>query len=711
MRIQGKLNHQFYAMVSLLRQLWLRWLWTRPDNLWAFKVSLAIGLVMIPGALVGQIDIGCTFALGVVGAALAESNDHPRGRLRSLPVTVFSFLFVCLGVELLRPYPLAFAACFGLSAFVLVLLGGLGGRYKGISFGALLVSLYALLGAGLHPWYFQPVFLPLGALTYGLISLWLLQMRPYRLVKEQLALAYTRLGAYMELKSTLFPCDHEQHKRIRATLAERNIDVGRAVDSVKEVLYTCLDALRGGELKDLSPHYHRWLLLQQLHERAASSHQRYDVLSKYCHQPLLVKGMGQFLFELSKAVCNYGECILTGEKFRLSESLLWTREMLNEQLRHNQNDPQYSILLMLYTNLRHLSELLATADEEVGVRIPIDQLAYRPEPLPQRLRALLSTRHTLFRHAVRTALCLVVGYGIMSFFDIPRGAWIPLTALFVCQRSYVATRRRLSQRIVGTLSGVALGFVFARLLPTQGGQIVLLLFSIFTFFYWVRKRYAYAVGFITIFVISISNLQAGIAVHVMGYRLLCTIIGSFLAYLSVRYLWPDWQYRHLPQLMSDAMAKTRRYFHTIYMGEACGLVYYHNRRKAHQADNAIALAWQGMLVEPKDKRFMQRKTYALTYRNHALLSYVSAFGVHHYGKPLSPEALNACGYINRIMQQVEYNFNPNLATQPPGITSQRAKQWCRDLKERQLSEDDSMLILYNIARVAGELLSDSQSGW
>ncbi len=710
MRIIEYAKRKLKHTITQLQYLWLQYLWTRPDNLWAFKVATSIALMVIPSTLVGEPFVGCTLALGSVGAALAESNDHPRGRLRSLIVTIVSFLIVSLSVELLNDYPILFALGLALTTFSLVILGGLGSRYQGITFGALLVSIYAMLGVGIKEWYYQPILLPLGGLMYGSISLLFLSLRPYRLVKEQLAMAFFKLADYMELKASLFPCDREQHKRIRTTLAEKNVAIGSGIDATKAVIYACLGMLEGHDLSELTPLYNRWLLLQQLHERAASSHQRYDVLSKRCNNPLLIKGMGQLLYELSKAIRLYAKTILMGNKFKLPEGLQWTREMVGEQLKQSTHDPEYAALNMLYNNLSRLSYLLAAADEDVNTRIPVEQLQYRSASFKVRLRVLLSPKHTLFRHAVRLTLCLVIGYALMVAFAIPKGTWIPLTALFVCQRSYVATRQRLTQRIIGTVSGVVLGVIFAQLLPTQAGQIVLLLVSIFTFFYWVRKRYAYAVVFVTIFVIAAFNLQTGTGVEVMGYRLLCTFIGALLAYLSVRYLWPDWQYRHLPQLMAEAMTKNLRYFHTIYSNDARGPVYYHNRRTAHQADNAIAIARQGMAVEPRDKRFMLRKAFALTYRNHALLSYISALGAHHYNRPLTSEEIIICQRIEHIIDQVRCNFdNLQMPSHCALLNSKEAKEWCTELKAKQDFGNYNIVILYNIARVASELLAESEN--
>lgn len=709
MKLQHRLNRYLTEWHTTLRHLWITHLWTKPDNLWAFKVATAIALMVTPCCLIGQPFWACTLALGAVGAALAESDDHPLGRRKSLTITILSFVIVSLSVELLKDYPLLFGVGLALTTFTLILLGGISPRYQGVTFGALLVSVYAMLGAGIKPWYYQPILLPLGGLMYGSISLILLYMRPYRLLKEQLATAYVHLGRYLETKSRLFPCTTNEQNRIRTALAERNVEIGRSIDATKNVLFATLSALEGRSLDGVTPYYNKWMMLQQLHERVASSHQRYDVLSQRSSNKLLVEGLGRMMLELGHNIRAYGDTILTGKPFRCSDTLGWTESVVGELLDESRDDSEFAPLSLLYHNLVRIATLLQTPEEDLASRaIPIDSLDYRPAPLRERLRALCHTSHPRFRHAVRLTLCFIVGFIIYQSFQLEKGAWIILTSLFVCQMSYVATRQRLTQRIIGTFSGVVLGSALAQIMPTQAGQIVMMVTSIFCFFYWVRKRYSYGVVFITMFVIAAFNLLVGRGIDLMDQRILDTLIGAFLAFAAVRFIWPDWQYRHLPQLVGTAVGQTARYLHTIYANDVRGQAYYNCRRAAHQADNALTTAWKGMYVEPKNKRILQRKAYALTYLNHSLLSYVSALGAHYYNKPLTAEHVAICEQIERILEQAVCGFSPTGQCDIARITPEEAKAWTRELRHRIDEHNDrNLIILYNIAQMSTELLKES----
>ncbi len=710
MRISTQLYVRTYYFLHQLRRFWITNFWTVPNNLWALKVTIALALMVIPCCILGSPFVGCTLGLGAVGAALGESDDHPRGRRRSLLVTILSFLLVSLLAELLHPYHWVFGACMAVVVFLLILLGGLGSRYQGITFGSLLVFLYAMLGLGIKPWYYQPVLLPLGGLIYGSISLLLLYIRPYRHLKEQLAIGYTSLGNYLHTKSTMFPCTKNEYREIQPELAGKNVAVGEGIDKFKDVLYNCLGVLEGRPLDGLKPYYRQWIILQQLHERATSTHQRYDVLSRRCRNPRLLEGMGQYLQVQAKTLKLFGKTILSGAPFHIPNSLPWIRETVGCELENSKNDPEYVSLNLLYKNLERITELLQSLQEaKENLTVPFDRLQYKPTPLKTRLKHLLRAGNLRFRHAVRLSVCMLIGYALMVGFHLDKGTWILLTAVFVCQRDYVSTRRRLSQRILGTFIGVLLSAFFARIMPSLEGQIVVTLLAVYAFFYWVKQRYTVAVIFITIFVSASFNLQGGFSANVLWLRMLYTMIGSFLAFLTVRFLWPDWQYHHIPQLLDDAINKTGRYFHTIYATNIRGAVYYHNRRTAHHADNALAMAWSGMRVEPRNKRHLQRKAYTLTNLHHALLSYVSALGAHNYGYELSEKEVQVCKTISKIINQARYNLHPFGAEFGENITLDEAKQWNLHLKQKlSNTHQHNLIILYNISLTATELLKESE---
>lgn len=705
-------NHFFSRLGRMVgRKAWYeparRAFWADPNRLSAVKAVFAIALLSVPFMLAGKPVFAVTLALGALAGALSETDDHPKGRIKSLALKVISFGISSLAVQLLYNYPVFLGLGLAVSTIFFLIVGGLGERYRGVTFGAILVGIYAMIGASASlNWYTQPVLLSSGALFYGLFSLLLLSLHPWRLLDEQLARGFVALSDYMNEKARLFPSDEKMQGEIRNRLALLNVQVVEALDHCKEVLNSFSSAMKDDA--PLIPFLRYFMLLQSLHERAASSHERYDLLSKDPANQQLMEGIGQLLKQLAEATKGLSYSLLTGTSYRHPVSLAWTVKALNDQLEKYGTESNQQLSLLI-TNLSRSNTSLQNLNDD-HQRNLTPRLEKDSRTLLQRLKDQLHWDNPRLRHAIRLSLCFLIGFAIARVFNLSKGEWIVLTALFVCQPSYSQTRRKLKQRILGTLTGVVAAVILIRLLPTLPGQTLLMLFAAYQFFIWMKRNYSISVIFITIFVLAAFNLTAGQGVALMFPRLIDTLIGSALAFISVRFLWPDWQYKRLPALLLDTLLKNLGYFRAIlneYESGAIGddLGYRTARRAAHRADNALALAWQDMQVEPPKQRQFMEKAFTLTYLNHALLSYISALGAHRGNERsdvaqllvFSSEIVNA---LQEAIQALSRKQNQN-----PVLIKDLLKRIRLYIDRSEMAtEKQRFILLYNIAEITGQLL-------
>jgi len=680
-----------------------------PDRMKAARATVAIAILSVPFVIFDQSFFAVTLALGVLAGALSETDDHPKGRIKSLVLKVIIFGISSLSVEILRPYPLLLGIGLSVSTVVFLLIGGLGERYRGVTFGSILVGIYAMIGTGISPaWYWQPILLSSGALFYGLFSLAFLYYHPWRLIEEQLARGFLALSRYMDEKANLFPSDEKMQGEIRNRLALLNVELVNALESCKEVLNSYSDVLH--DQAPLRPPLQHFMLLQSLHERAASSHERYDLLSRDPVNRQLMEGIGQLLHQLARANRQFAQSLLTGVSYHHPAALGWTVNALNDQL-EKYRSPDAQPLSLLIHNLSRSNASLQNLEEGYQ-RTLAPRLAKDNRTIGQRFRDQMKWDHPRMRHAIRLSFCFLIGFTLSEGFDIAKGEWIILTSLFVCQPSYSETRRRLFQRIMGTISGVIGGVLVMQLLPTVPGQVLLMLGSAYFFFVWLRRKYARSVIFITIFVLCVFNLISSQGVAVMLPRLLDTLIGSALAILTVRFLWPDWQQKKLPGLLTKALSMNTLYFRAI-------LNEYHRqsgdddfdyrlaRRQAHQADNALVLAWQDMQVEPGKLKAFGEQAFALTYLNHALLSYLSALGAHREeeGKD-NPELISMADTILEALDNATQISTGAGSSPMIGILEKirlLMKKADPGTARRQFA------LLYNIAEVTHQMLLQAET--
>ena len=695
---------------SQLKKL-LRYFWRYPNRLNAIRATISMGILAIPFIIAGKPFYGVTLALGALAGALSETNDHPKGRIKALTITVLSFFISSFSVGLLNNHTWLLGTGFILSTIVFILLGGIGERYRAITFGSVLVGIYAMLGIEISPaWYWQAVLLPSGALFHGLLTLILLYQKPWRLLDEQMARGFESLANYLEKKAMLFPSEKQDQAIINKDLALLNISVVNALEKIKDVINSYGRELNVQE--PLRPYLQRFMLLQSLHERAASSHERHDKLSNEEERLEVMEGFGEMLHQLAYASRKVAENMLTHIPYHHPQALEWISNAIEVKLQ--KMDPIVAEpLILLHHNLHRSHISLKYLDNvEEGTSIP--RLRKEERSPIARFRAQLTFKHPRLRYALRLSISFLAGFILETTLDLEKGVWVMLTSLFVSQITYSDTRRRLFQRLLGTVTGVILGALLLQIFTNTAAQVILMLGSALAFFYWLRTNYSVAVIFITTFVISAFNIisQDG-GIHIMLPRLIDTLLGASLSFLTIRLLWPGWQYRRMPQLISQAMKKNRVYLQAIIseynVTSTDDLAYRIARREAHLADNELALAWNSMRQEPKNKRMLMQHAFTITYLNHALLSHISALGAHRETNLPGIENISEITtQINNVLNEASKYLTSKENINPTNLSPLLLKL------QKQINSSDSNLkkqqlrLFYNIAGTTAKIIKELQ---
>lgn len=683
-----------------------------PNLLVSIKITIAMAILVVPFTLSGHPYYGSTLALGALAGALAETDDHPKGRIKTLSLTWISFLITTGSVVLLRPYPIVFGAGFVVATIVFILIGGMSDRYRSISFGAILVSIYAMLGMHYSPaWYWEPVLLCLGAVFYGLLSLIALMIKPFRTLDEQLATGYLALADYLDQKAKLFPGDEQQENTIGNQLALLNVNVVTILEKCKCVLNSYGDNIANSTA--LMPYMQRFMLLQSLHERAASSQERYEKLGKKIEYKEILEGFGELLHQLAHSCRLAADNMVTGKSYNHPVTISWLISALEFEIDKMPNEDKQLLILLLHNLSRSHTSLQHFNEPDKSTSPP--RLKQDRRTLWERFRDQLRWDNPRLRYSIRLSSCFLLGYIIATFFEIEKGEWIVLTALFVNQPTYSETRKRLIQRIIGTIAGVIAGITIIQILPTIEGQLLILLGSAFLFSYYKQSNYSIAVVFITVYVLFSNQLITNSGVETMWPRMLDTLIGATLAILSIRLLWPDWQYKRLPGLLSNAMRKNASYFSTVINAYHLGhkyddYTYRVIRRESHIADNQLTLSWQSMRIEPKKQRFLLEQAFTITYLNHALISYISALGARRDTHPLIIKNYNSIALqINKSLNQAADIIEGSKETH-----AQTLKSLLVDLRDQintinNQEARQQLRLFYNIAGVSNKLLRQAQS--
>ena len=647
--------------------------------------------------------------LGVVAAAISDIDDRFSVRIMNLIYTYIGFFITAASVQLLFPYPIAFAIGLIASCIGWILLGSLGRRYATIAYGCLVISVYSMLGVHLfEQWYLQPALLVVGAAWYGLLSTISFLLFPVRKVQDQLAASYTALGSFLFAKSNLFDVDMtpSSYQQSMIDIAMENGKLVAIFNDMRMSLLTRLKGDRGQKGTRRSLQY--YFVAQDIHERADSAHIDYQKLAKvFQHSDILFR-FQRILSIQGKACQDLAQSILSRTRYVHNKRFKHSFENLRLSLEKLRKDGHYdqvriNALFALYQNLKSIDAQLQNLETERNLQkinaqhtesqLKDDDLKGWND-IMVRVKQHLTPESVLFRHAVRLSIVLFIGYLFIQLTNIAYGYWILLTALFVCQPNFNATKRRLYLRIVGTLVGIIVGLAIIYFIPSIEGQLVMLILSGVLFLELRSKQYAQATAFITILALINFNLD-GSAFAAGLPRLIDTVIGCALAWFGVSFIWPDWKFRRLPRSIQRSLQAQCKYLAEVveqyHQGRNNALNYRVVRRAAHNTDAEVASLISTIATEPNIDVNQKSLAFEFLCLSHTFLSYIAALGAHRE----QIQDQEVLGLLDQALDDIQGAL---LRDEVPDLSAQNLMQTIRDrLSRNEENDQESLIILQQLS--------------
>lgn len=642
--------------------------------------------------------------LGVVAAAISDIDDRFSVRIMNLIYTYIGFFITAASVHLLFPYPIAFAIGLIASCIGWILLGSLGRRYATIAYGCLVISVYTMLGVHLfEQWYLQPALLVLGAAWYGLLSTISFLLFPVRKVQDQLSASYSALGSFLFAKSNLFDVDMTPSS-YQQSMIDIALENGKLVAIFNEMRMSLLTRLKGDRgQKDTRRSLQYYFVAQDIHERADSAHIDYQKLAKvFQHSDILFR-FQRILSIQGKSCQDLAQSILTRTRYEHNKRFKHSFENLRLSLEKLRKDGFYdqvriNALFALYQNLKSIDAQLQNLETERNLKQINAQSAEKQlkdddlkgwNDIIVRVKQHLTPESVLFRHAVRLSIVLFIGYLFIQLTNIAYGYWILLTALFVCQPNFNATKRRLYLRIIGTLVGIIVGLAIIYFIPSIEGQLVMLVLSGVLFLELRSKQYAQATAFITILALINFNLD-GSAFAAGLPRFIDTVIGCALAWFGVSFIWPDWKFRRLPRSIQRSLQAQCKYLAEVveqyHHGRNHDLNYRVVRRAAHNTDAEVASLISTIATEPNID--INQKTLAFEFLclSHTFLSYIAALGAHR--AQIQDQEILAL--LDQALDDIQGAL---LRDEVPDLSAQNMMQTIREHLSRDEDNDEKSLII------------------
>ena len=607
---------------------------TLPVFLSVSAAALAIGLLNIP-------QLAMPLILGVIAGGLVDLDNRLRGRIKDLGIVLAAFATSSLAVQLTLSRPLAYIIAMLLMTFTFTFMGAVGLRYRTIAFGALVVAIYTTLAYNTAlPWYTNPLLILLGTLLYGGCTLLTQILLPHRQVQEDMAAAYAALADYIDAKACFFDPDDDDYRARQTRLALANTALIQTFNRCRSTLFY---RLRGQHRHPRTTRMLRYYFAaQDIHERISSAHVDYRELASALKNSDLIFRLWRLVEWQAQACRNVATALHTHDAYhhdpRLERAIDGIRQSLQ---RHLETRPAHGgsrhPLQRLLDNLRSINYQLAHLDsDDPNPHEQNSAIAAQEDPtlaaLLPALRRQLTLASPVYRHAVRLTLVVLVCCLIVATLQLELGYWILLTAIFVCQPNYSATKSRVNQRVLGTILGVIAGSIAPNFTPTVATKLWLIIVSTTCFFYFRNRKYSFSTFFITVQALTAFSLAGYDLTAAIPLRIIDTLIGVAISWTAVTYLWPDWRYLTLTNtaraaIRSDA-AYLRHILGQLQHGGGDDLAYRSIRRQTHEQAALLGSTVSDINSEPHKYAAQQENAFRLLNLNYSLIGYISALGAY-----------------------------------------------------------------------------------
>ncbi|EGC52013.1 integral membrane protein, YccS/YhfK family [Neisseria meningitidis N1568] len=522
----------------------------------------------------GEPKLAMPFVLGIIAGGLVDLDNRLTGRLKNIIATVALFTLSSLTAQSTLGTGLPFILAMTLMTFGFTILGAVGLKYRTFAFGALAVATYTTLTYTPETyWLTNPFMILCGTVLYSTAILLFQIVLPHRPVQESVANAYDALGGYLEAKADFFDPDEA------AWIGNRHIDLAMSNTGVITAFNQCRSALfyrlRGKHRHPRTAKMLRYYFAaQDIHERISSAHVDYQEMSEKFKNTDIIFRIHRLLEMQGQACRNTAQALRASKDYVYSKRLGRAIEGCRQSLRllsDSNDNPDIRHLRRLLDNLGSVDQqfrqlqhngLQAENDRMGDTRIAALETGSLKNTW-QAIRPQLNLESGVFRHAVRLSLVVAAACTIVEALNLNLGYWILLTALFVCQPNYTATKSRVRQRIAGTVLGVIVGSLVPYFTPSVETKLWIVIASTTLFFMTRTYKYSFSTFFITIQALTSLSL-AGLDVYAaMPVRIIDTIIGASLAWAAVSYLWPDWKYLTLERTAALAVCSNGAYLEKI----------------------------------------------------------------------------------------------------------------------------------------------------
>lgn len=454
----------------------------------------------------------------------------------------------------------------------------------------------------------------IGGLWYMLVSMSLVQIRPYRIAQQELSESIRYVADYIRLKANFYDPNVNVDKNY-LKLIDKQVEVNSHQESVRDILFqskrSIKDTTKIGRyltlvFSDIVDLFEQSMTTQYDYSVIKSTYGQYGILMPFKHTILKVTN------ELDNVAYALNANRMPRPTYTFEHDINRLRESVDQLDNKGINTiPLKKVIINIRGIVRYLENIYSYNSSNVGPNVPKEEIDSASQFITRdqidwkKLRSNLSLDSSIFRHALRLAIVLSGTYLTLSLISFSGKDiyWILLTIMVILKPGFGLTQERNLQRLIGTLVGGIIGAAVIFFIPDVNTRFLLLIFFFLAGYSLFRINYIVAVMFITPYVLIMLSFQDTNTMDMVTGRVIDTALGGVIAFVSSYIIFPNWESAHFRGNMRSLLIANYNYLAQathILAGEELTITNYKLARKeVYIASANMGSTFQRMLTEPK----------------------------------------------------------------------------------------------------------------
>jgi uncharacterized membrane protein (TIGR01666 family) len=602
------------------------------------RITLEIIIPAVVFSFLGDLETGLALSLGALCVSISDGPGpviHKRNGMFLCNIFVFVSAFL---TGMLNGNMLSLGLLILFASFIFTMFSVYGSRATSVGFAALLIMILQMTKVIPPEQVLKESLLILcGGLWYMSIALLFYKITPYRPAQRSLGHCIHETAKYLLIKSEMYNPKSDPEKQYQKLL-QQQINVNETQNAVRELLF------KNRELLKESTRTGRLLVLTfvdvvDLFEHIMATWYDYNLLRKKYIATGILEEISLIIKKIAGEMNNIGEAIQANSSYKKEFNLLNELTILKGKIDALPDKENTFTLKKILVNLRNLGEktdaILNYFNEDISAKGNLrSRKEYSRFVTHQKInwpvfKNNFTFESSIFRHSLRVMITCGAGFAVSKlFFHGHHSYWILMTIIIILKPAFSLTKKKNSDRLLGTIGGGIIGLLLLYLVHDKTVLFALIIFFMLGTYTFKTLNYIVMVIFLTPYVLILFHFLGIGALNVASERLMDTAIGSALAAMASYFLFPQWESRQLQTYMANVLKANIHYLKKLkelFCGNKISVLDYKLVRKELFVSTAnLSAALHRMLSEPRNKQSHRKEIYEFVVLNHVLSSNVAS---------------------------------------------------------------------------------------